>query len=89
MSICTLLFQKIKSYNEGSPLVRNTRLMRDFADLVHNNKNSDLQEVLVKFKNFKSDLEGLHKGLPDSLIIGMLVSIVPKSASDPVSKSSL
>lgn len=74
-------FKKIRDHFEGNPLVQSIRIMGEFADQVQL-KSDDLETALIRFKNYKADLEALHRNLPESLLIGMLVSIVPKSARD-------
>lgn len=74
-------YKKICEHFEGNPLVQSIRIMNEFADQVQQ-RSEDLEKTLIYFKNFKADLESLHNNLPDGLLIGMLVSIVPKANQD-------
>ena len=68
---------------EGSELMQCIRIVRKIAAMIAN-RETDLELALIEFKNHVRDLRRLHPYIPENLLIGLLLTIVPEQSEQVV-----
>ena len=78
-------WERLRAHFEGNELVRSIRTMRSLSQLMINKRDA-LEDTVVEFKNIASDLKELFGALPESLLIGAFVTVLPDSCGSAIKR---